>query len=119
MALDVRMSPLGPVVFVGPGALEGLALVRAHGGRLSLPLGELQPARLWLAKGRDWTGPLEGWSEALERLEGLCPAPYLPDVRKALEPALTSELGAHVIAGGWRYRLAWGNDFPPERFSSA
>lgn len=84
--------------------------------RYLVPRHDLAPARLWLAKGRTWQGPFKGWRETLAALQTLAPALDLPTLAKALEPGRGTPLGAVAMAGGWRYRLAWGGDDPPGRY---
>lgn len=99
-----------PVLVIGPDTVE------AHATRYRAARSDLIPARLWVARGRDWRGPFRGWREALEALAGVCPAPDLPRVAMALQTGRGTPLGAVAMAGGWRYRLAWGGTSPPSRY---
>lgn len=111
---DVRA---GPVLYRGPGKGPGLVECDANGSRVQLPRQTLQTARLWVARGKDWRGPFRGWRAALDALAGLVEPGDLESLAAALQPGRGTERGAAAIAGGWRYRLAWGGDDPPLRFS--
>ena len=99
-----------PVLLLSPGVIE------AHGCRYEATRGELDRAWLWIAKGRDWTGPHKSWRGACEALAGLCPPHVLPVVLSGLCSGRASPQGATVVAGGWRYRLAWGGRDRPVRY---
>jgi hypothetical protein len=98
--------------------MAGLPVVKIRPGVVSVagvhyPAGaaDLTPARLWIARGREWQGPFKGWRaarRALEALGGPC---------DALAIGRASDLGAYALAGGWRWRLAWGGDVPPGRYA--
>lgn len=109
---DVRS---GPVLYVAPGG-PGLVECKAGACRLLLPRQRLQRGRLWLARGRDWQGPFKGWWAALAALAGLCDPCDLPTLAAGLARGRGTDLGAATMAGGWRYRMAWGGDDPPLRF---
>lgn len=94
-----------PVLWLG----EGLA--DAGAARIAASPADLSPARLWLARGREWRGPFRSYRAALAAL------PWPPDALAALARAGRGKpLGAFYIAGGWRYRLAYGGERPPERW---
>ncbi|WLJ71176.1 hypothetical protein [Sphingomonas phage Carli] len=99
-----------PVMRLGPDVIE------AHATRYPAARRDLIAARLWIARGRDWQGPFRGWRAALEALAAVCPAPDLPRVVATLRTGRGTPLGAVTMAGGWRYRLAWGGDDPPSRY---
>lgn len=103
-------GPLGHVLGGCPGLVietgEGFAVVEFGAILEPCPLDCLSPARLWWRKGAgDWQGPYDAWGEAL--------ALILP---AGLESGLSDANGAEIISGGWRYRLAWGGEEPPERY---
>lgn len=104
-----------PVVFMGQAGDS--CRVEAATVRYLVPRHDLEPGRLWLARGRTWHGPLRTWREALEALASICPPHDMPAVRDALQPGRGTPLGAVTMAGGWRYRLAWGGASPPARYS--
>lgn len=94
-----------PMQWLGEGMADAGAV------RLAVDPADLSPARLWLAKGRDWRGPFRSWRPAAAAL------PWPPDVLGALAKAGRGKpLGAEIISGGWRYRLAYGGNDPPERW---
>lgn len=120
VAVVRRGSVLGPAMDGVPVTYRGgtgdAVTVESATVRYTLPRVDLEPARLWLARGRVWHGPLGGWREALEALASICPPSDLPRVREALQHGRGSVHGTATMAGGWRYRLAWGGASPPARY---
>lgn len=112
----------GAIVLIGPGSAYGAALAGSParwigegladigGRRLSVDPGDISPARLWLARGRDWRGPFRCWRAAVAALA------WPPDVVAGLARGRGKPGGASIIARGWRYRLAYGGERPPERY---
>lgn len=96
-----------PVLWLGGGLCDTGA------ARVPISPDDLSPARLWLARGRDWQGPFPGWRAARAALQ------WPGEVLGGLEAAGRGKpLGASYMAGGWRYRLAYGGDDPPARFGT-
>lgn len=104
-------SPLGHVMAGSPVRWHGEGL--AHTGAALMPIApaDVEPARLWLAKGKEWRGPFRSWRAARAAL------PWPSDVLGALAKAgRANPLGAETTAWGWRYRLAYAGAEPPERY---
>lgn len=110
----VTYAPTGPLSHV----MAGLVGEVREGGRVQFgamlePVRpeHLNPARLWWRRGAgEWQGPFNGWPDARPSLAALC-----PDVDE-LESGVACPDGAEIVSGGWRYRIAWGSDDPPQRF---
>lgn len=117
----------GAVAIVKPGSVLGPAMaglpvrfigqagdscrVEAHATRYLVPRCDLEPGRLWVRRGREaWQGPFPSWRDARAALD----AP--PGVVERLAAGRASPDGATCLAGGWRYRLAWGGASPPSRY---
>lgn len=115
--MRVTGSALGPAMVGAPVSVVGEAppLVEVEAGAVRYMVGrdQLEPARLWIARGMAWQGPYGEAGEALAALEAISP----PGTAERLSTGLESALGASVVAGGWRYRLAWSGEEPPGRYT--
>lgn len=108
-------GPLGHVLGGCPGILrdkgQGFAVVAFAAMLEPCQLEDLAPARLWWRRGAGaWQGPFPAWPDARDHMAGAGVDSAL------LEAGALSPLGASVIIGGWRYRLAWAGDDPPRRY---
>ncbi len=104
-------SPMGHVLGGSPVLWLGEGLGDTGAARVALEPGSLAPARLWLARGREWRGPFRSWRAALA-------APPWPDIplRRLASAGRGKPLGAEIVSHGWRYRLAYAGAEPPERW---
>lgn len=104
-------SPMGHVLGGSPVLWLGEGLGDTGAARLAVDPGSLTPARLWLARGREWRGPFRSWRAALA-------APPWPDIplKRLASAGRGKPLGAEIISHGWRYRLAYAGAEPPERW---
>ena len=107
-----------PVLVTGPGGQPGTITLRGNGQRFpDVPAADLVPASLWAARGREWKGPYIDRQGALQAFTAWDPVRGA-DITESLLQGESSPLGAEIISGGWRYRLAWGGDTAPTRFDS-
>lgn len=108
-------GPLGHILGGCPGRLGGIgprfAIVTFAASQQTCQLEDLAPAVLWWRRGLGrWQGPFATWADAMASLSGagVDPAPFASGE--------TCPLGAEIISGGFRYRLAWGGVDPPSRY---
>lgn len=111
--IAIAGASLGPAMAGVPVTVLSPAMIESGGVMRPAARSDLTPARLWIAKGLAWHGPFRGWRAARRALEALGAGIAC----EALQRGRGSVLGAYALAGGWRWRLAWGNDFPPGRFN--
>lgn len=102
---------LGAALGGSPLVWRGEGLGDTGAARLAVDRADVEPARLWFAKGREWRGPFRSYRAALAAL------PWPPDVLGALASAGRGKpLGAALVRNGWRWRLAYSGSDPPSRY---